>query len=291
MAHKIMRKPILDENKINDILKERKIELIGNYINLKTKTEFKCEKGHIWESKPNNILYGKNGCPGCSRNARWDFDSINKKLSDRNITLIGQYISAQTKSLFFCNMCKHEWEATPNNILTNRGCPKCYLKNRIIPFDIIKEQLQQKNIEIVGEFINSSTKTSLRCEFNHVWETTPQHILRRNTSCPICSRLNGNYGLNYSSPGILYFIKILDHLYKIGITSKSLEERFTKKELSIITPIKQIQYEKLIEAYKKEQKILKKYSEFLYKGPPILSGGNSEIFTKNILQIDINLFK
>lgn len=128
-------------------------------------------------------------------------------------------------------------------------------------------------------------------EFNHVWETTPQHIIKRNTSCPICSRLRGNYGLNYSSPGILYFIKILDNLYKIGITSKSLEERYTKKELSIITPIKQIQYEKLIEAYKEEQRILKEYSDFLYKGPPILNNGNSEIFITNILQIDTFLSK
>lgn len=160
MAHKIMRKLSLNKDKINEILKERKIELIGNYINLETKVEFQCEKGHIWESKPNNILYNKNGCPGCSRNTRWTVDSINKTLLDRNITLIGQYVSAQTKSLFFCNTCKNEWEATPNNILKNRGCPKCYLKNRIIPLDIIKEQLQEKNIKIVGEFINSSTKTS-----------------------------------------------------------------------------------------------------------------------------------
>lgn len=44
-----------------------KIEMIGEYLNKRTKTKFKCHKGHVWETAPCHIMCGGN-CPHCSRN-------------------------------------------------------------------------------------------------------------------------------------------------------------------------------------------------------------------------------
>lgn len=41
------------------------IEVVGNYVNLQTKIDFKCTKcGNVWSAKPGNILSGR-GCPHC----------------------------------------------------------------------------------------------------------------------------------------------------------------------------------------------------------------------------------
>lgn len=281
-----MKKPVLTKEVINEKIRERKIQLVGEYINLKTKTSFKCEFRHVWESKPNNILYAGNGCPFCFGNAKLKTEQINKVLFPRNIEIIGKYINAQTKCSFFCRKCSNIWDSTPNNILKGRGCPKCYSIQKCIPKEVIEDQLSQKNIKIVGNFINTSSKTSFECEFGHIWETTPCHILKRNTFCPVCAKLLYKYGVDYSLPGILYYIVVENVYYKIGITSKTIEQRFTKNDLQKIKIIKEIKFNKLIEAFKEEQRILREFNDFLYKGPKILSSGNSEIFIKNILYMD-----
>ena len=47
------------------------ITLVGKYINMTTKTQFQCSKGHIWSTTPNYILYTPNGCPYCSGKYVW----------------------------------------------------------------------------------------------------------------------------------------------------------------------------------------------------------------------------
>lgn len=275
----------LTKNDINDRLKPRNIVLIGEYVDLKTKTTFQCEHFHTWDSKPNNILYGGNGCPRCYNNS-WDKKSINDKITERNIILLDDYINALTTHNFRCTTCNNEWMATPNNILRGKGCPKCYRLSTILPIEVVNSKLQEKNIKIIGEYTKCSEKTMFECEYGHTWETTPGHIIYQNTNCPVCAKQFGIYGVNYSLPGILYYLKIKNEFYKIGITTKKLRRRYSQTDLEIITPIKEIPFEKLIDAYREEQKILREYKEFLYKGPKILSSGNSEIFTKDVLLLD-----
>lgn len=58
----------LNKDEVNKRLKEINptVELIGEYINNYTHTEFKCAIcGNIWKTKPSHVLYNLTGCPKC----------------------------------------------------------------------------------------------------------------------------------------------------------------------------------------------------------------------------------
>jgi hypothetical protein len=127
---KIMTK-IITTTDMNDwLLKDgRGIKLIGDYINDRTKVEFKClnDEHPSWHSTPNNIK-GGNGCPRCSPSAKKTTESLRDWLltDERGITLESEYLGHHKKSLFKCNNIDHAaWYATPCHIKNGKGCPEC----------------------------------------------------------------------------------------------------------------------------------------------------------------------
>ena len=81
---------------------------------------------------------------------------------------------------------------------------------------------------------------------------------------------------------LLYYIKI-NNLYKIGITNNSINIRFSSQDRKLFKGIFTWEMSGE-EAWKKEQEIIKTYKEFKYLGSPFLSsGGDTELFTKDIL--------
>jgi hypothetical protein len=73
--------------------------------------------------------------------------------------------------------------------------------------------------------------------------------------------------------------------YKIGITNRTIEERFSG-EMDSISVITQWHFLKGIDALNREREILKQYLAFQYQGEPILSSGNTELFDSDILELD-----
>ena len=177
-----------------------------------------------------------------------------------------------------------------------QGCRKCFLannaKNRTKPIT--------KTIEELGE-INRYTYPELNS-----LEDVKAHdrILTKCVECgyekyhKLCNILSGHAGCkpcnNYikmwtaeryeNKETILYFIRIND-LYKIGLTRKSVASRYYKElqEGYDIEVIFTVTYNNGAEAFKEEQRILKEYSNFRYRGEKMLiNGGDSELFTINI---------
>lgn len=111
-------------------LKEVKpnICVIGKYVNLKTKIKHKCNIcDFYWDARPDNLLYGKNGCPKCGKRTTLSENDVIARLQEKDgtIELIGKYTDTSTKTQFKCKCCGHIWEAKPNNIFNGRGCPHC----------------------------------------------------------------------------------------------------------------------------------------------------------------------
>jgi hypothetical protein len=108
---------------VNEKIRKRGFELVGDYKTARTPTEFKCSFGHIWKSIPDNVIRGS-GCLVCSGLKPLTKDEINDRLADRGITIIGDFSNVETKTKFLCPD-GHQWSATTSNILRGRGCPKC----------------------------------------------------------------------------------------------------------------------------------------------------------------------
>ena len=78
-------------------------------------------------------------------------------------------------------------------------------------------------------------------------------------------------------------------MYKIGITNNPLNKRFYKAEFEKMEILKTWYYVNGEECLKQEQAILQEFKKFRYKGDKVLSSGNTEIFTIDILNLDISL--
>ena len=108
--------------------KKPNIQVIGKYVNLKTKIEHECLIcGYHWDVLPDNMLHMPNGCPKCGKRAPLTQEEFIQRVTsiDNTIEVIGQYSAVATKISFRCKRCGKVWEAKPNNILNGKGCPHC----------------------------------------------------------------------------------------------------------------------------------------------------------------------
>lgn len=57
----------------------------------------------------------------------WTTETFKAAVTEKfpEIELLEQYVDNSTKIKVKCNDCGTEWYATPNKLLTNRGCPHC----------------------------------------------------------------------------------------------------------------------------------------------------------------------
>jgi len=116
---------IVDSRLIDD---KRNIKRIGQYIDSKTKIDWKCTVcNNQWKAAPDGVLNSKRGCSKCSNNLKLTNKIVNERLINqkRDIQRIGQVSGTNTKIDWKCNN-GHVWKATPNNVLNkNTGCSKC----------------------------------------------------------------------------------------------------------------------------------------------------------------------
>jgi len=99
--------------------------------------------------------------------------------------------------------------------------------------------------------------------------------------------VNMGGGFNMKAPAILYYICIDNHIYKIGITNNTVQTRFSSKELKKIRIVKIWEHQIGQDAYNEEQHIIKKFKRYKYKSNDLLESGNTELFNRDILQLDI----
>lgn len=169
------------------------IDVIGEYINSKTKIKCRCQIcGHIWDANPNNLLH-RMGCPKCANNIVKTHNQFVEELKNvrTDIVCLERYINAKTKIKFQCQICGHIFKSTPQHVLLAKQCPKCCGKHKTIEDFKIEMAHINPDIEILGNYINSKTKILCGCKScNHIWEASPDRLLN-NCGCPNCNKSNG----------------------------------------------------------------------------------------------------
>jgi hypothetical protein len=106
----------------------------------------------------------------------------------------------------------------------------------------------------------------------------------------ICAHMRTvKYGFDRKAKAILYYLRVKTSkqvLYKIGVSNFDVDRRYSieKAEFDVI---KVWEFESGAVAQDNETDILKKHKDHLYSGPRVLSsGGNSELFTHDVLGLD-----
>ncbi len=88
----------------------------------------------------------------------------------------------------------------------------------------------------------------------------------------------------------VYYVRIEAYqmpLWKIGVTSNNLDSRYCVADRRLIVKIKSWQYATREEAEAIEREVMAEFAGDVYEGDPVLrSGGDSELFTHDVLELD-----
>ena len=104
-----------------------------------------------------------------------------------NIQILGEYISSKVKIHCKCKKDNYEWDAIPSNLLRAEGCPKCGGTLKYSQQTFVQKLYRiNPNIEVLGKYINNSTKIHCRCKLdNYEWDSIPSSLLS-GSGCPKC---------------------------------------------------------------------------------------------------------
>lgn len=266
-----------------------------NYKGSAVKVSIGCKLHGYYDQKPNHHLSGR-GCPVCS-------NLLNtQKLSSNTADFVAKakivhggkydysnmtYITSKKKVSILCKKCSKFFNQIPSLHLAGSGCPFCCATKTTT----ILNSFKSKSYQIHGNAYDYS-KVDFKVVHDHVVigcntckkEFSQQvYVHMQGHGCPNCSKS----GFKPDSPAILYYLSIDNgRAYKIGITNNTVEERFTASDLSRIQVLSITKYSVGRDAYNYEQAILNRFKEYKYKGVPLLSSGNTELFTKDVLEQD-----
>ena len=141
------------------------------YINSKTKMLFECKLcKHKWNTQPTHVLAG-HGCPGCQGKetskrctlSHKEFVDKLKKVHGDNYSPIEQYKKSREKILFHCNLCKNDWMAAPNSLLSGYGCPSCNISKGEMK---VKDILEHNQIEFIQGYSFTDCKNAYVLRFD-----------------------------------------------------------------------------------------------------------------------------
>ena len=233
------------------------IEILGEYVNNKTKIKCKCKTdGYEWEIKPNDLLNGIS-CPKCAGNIRKTTEEFINELKEVNgdIEVLGEYINNKTKIKVKCRVDGYIWEMTPKHLLHKHGCPKCYNDKRGDDLRKTHEQFVNElkavnnNVEILGEYIDNKTKIKVKCKkCNHTWNATPNNLLTKCSGCPKCNISKGEKRIAkyLDSKNIKYKTQ---YRFKDCKNSRTLPFDFYVPSLNVVIEYDGIQHYEIIDYF------------------------------------------
>lgn len=181
-------------------IKNPEVSLIDKYNGSSIKMKVRCNLcGNQWKTRYNDLIKG-HGCPECGkikcgmsqRMTHEEFVARIDEMFNNSIEPLEQYIKSDSKIMYKCKVCSHEWKAKPNTVLNGHGCPKCghkkgAEKHTKAHCDFIKEMEQlHPDIIVRTEYIGSHTKVKCECKnCGHIWLTKPNTLLC-GTGCQKC---------------------------------------------------------------------------------------------------------
>lgn len=143
--------------------KNKKLKILSDYVNLRTKATFECEIcSYIWDALPNSILTNVFNCPNCAIIERRKPIISNEDFIKRiysvnpNIDLLSTYNGMGNPMNCHCKICNTFWTVKKAGKLMYNGCPTCassqlerktetYLQTLSIPY-----KKQYKRGDLIG---------------------------------------------------------------------------------------------------------------------------------------------
>ncbi len=202
------------------------------------------------------------------------------------------YINVNTPILHKCN-CGSIRKVTPASILLGSSCIACGIlksseTSRSNTKDFINKAIKIHNDTYnydKVEYILAREKVIITCKHHGDFAQSPNgHLAGK--GCVKCGsmlyRIVSDAEAYIDKPTILYHVRI-NGIDKVGVTKVSVNTRFKYDNVNIEVVSEELYMNGLV-AYLAEQQVLKNTIEYMYKGPPILRGGNTELRTIDLTE-------
>ena len=189
-----MKKKTHEEYVVELKNKNPNLEVVGEYINAKTKVLHKCRTcNYEWYCLPSHALNSKN-CPMCNGSVKYNHEEYVEKVSKINpdIKVVGEYKGVRTKITHYCKKHNVYFDMLPSGILKGCGCNKCKSEkisnsNGKTHKQYIKElSLVNSNVIVLGEYSGATTPILHKClKHEFEWYISPNNALHGN-GCDKC---------------------------------------------------------------------------------------------------------
>lgn len=181
-------------------IKNPTIEVVGTYIDAKTKITHHCLVHDVyWDATPTRMLSGC-GCYICKKekihqaNSRTHEQYIEEVRNiNPDVEVLGQYIDANTPILHRCLKHGVIWNVRPSVILNGGGCKQCGIDKRTAnkrkSHKQYLEELQSINPNVIPleEYKGALTKILHKCLIDgYEWMVAPGYVLY-GAGCPKCA--------------------------------------------------------------------------------------------------------
>lgn len=277
------------------------------YSNIHTPVEITCPTHGSFKQTPNSHISKRAGCPQCAGKRYFTLELFLQKAHEvhgniYDYSKINKYLGYETKHPIVCKQHGKFLQTPKAHILTKHGCPKCGTETASQHSKaqaLTCEQFTAKAINIHGEkydyskssYSNSGAKIEIICREHGSFFQTPNNHISRKQGCPKCGdkkkgsvggyslKLFENFPERSNIPAMLYVIEMqreTDNFIKVGITTRTIKERFDKKARMgpkhITKTVLFTKYSSLKEAFLLEQQILSTLKQYQYFPNYVIDG-------------------
>lgn len=211
------------------------------------------------------------------------------------------YVNSKTKVIITCPV-HGDFKQTPNSHLRGGGCNKCGIMTTNQSNTQTKESFIEKAHKVHNNFY-SYDKMTYNTVHHKLLITCPLHgdfLQQGNThlagsGCCVCGKAKSGNSRSFftGKRTILYVIKLGDDRYKVGVTSRTVQERYYSDIKSPYEIVFQVSFFDGVDAFNIEQQIIKEFKLHTFVGEPIFTRTkNHEVLTinptKRITEIILN---
>ncbi len=185
-----MRSPKITIDNCKELAHSRKGKCLSKAITTDRKLKWKCEKGHVWQSRIDHIKRGS-WCPKCAK----ELSGIKRRLSINEMRqlavnrggscLSSNYVNTLTHLQWICSK-GHQWKTSPASIISGTWCPVCSgTKKKTL--EEIKAYCKTKDGWCLSKsYSDVKSKLLFKCKLGHRWNAVVESVLRGGW-CPVCA--------------------------------------------------------------------------------------------------------
>lgn len=150
--------------KVREVFEKAGYELLSTeYVNCKTKLQYRCPNGHIREMPFDNFKNSKSRCPACQKTEKHTIEYVRQCFENCNYKLLDiEYKNNYQKLNYICDK-GHTTEITFNHFQQGERCGKCINRDLFVIEDVIKYFEEYGCKLLTTEFINMTQDLEYIC--------------------------------------------------------------------------------------------------------------------------------